>query len=330
LTGGSRSARFVLAAGLAATSGQIQPIIARDLRVSLAEIDSNGVRLLRLRTFADTFGSPWLLAVDPTALEPSLHRRAGWIKTGRPVGVLDSTPWGRLRRTELDSGWRTAGLSRLLGRDRGIVLSVDLCPSHKPLDRRIVRRVWESFRHDDRPVPVSFSLSGTWIRNHADDLAWLETQVDSGRIDPTWINHTDHHRYIRGVPDHRNFLFLPGTDVLAEILGAEREMLRHGAIPSVFFRFPGLMDDSAIFSQVVATGLLPVGSDAWLAKRQAARPGSIVLIHGNGNEPVGVDDFLRLLDSERMNIRQGSWHLEDLSEDLEEEESPPKGTDSAR
>ena len=107
-------------------------------------------------------------------------------------------------------------------------------------------------------------------------------------------------------------------------------MLRHGAIPSVFFRFPGLMDDSTIFGQVVATGLLPVGSDAWLAKRQAARPGSIVLIHGNGNEPVGVDDFLRLLDSERMNIRQGSWHLEDLSEDLEEEEAPPKGTDSAR
>jgi peptidoglycan/xylan/chitin deacetylase (PgdA/CDA1 family) len=177
---------------------------------------------------------------------------------------------------------------------------------------------------------VSFSLSGRWIRNHADDLAWLERQADSGRIDPTWINHTDHHRYIRGVPDHRNFLFLPGTDVLAEILGAEREMLRHGAIPSVFFRFPGLMDDSAIFGRVVATGLLPVGSDAWLAKRQAARPGSIVLIHGNGNEPVGVDDFLRLLDSERMNIRQGSWHLEDLSEDLEEEEAPPKGTDSAR
>ena len=43
-----------------------------------------------------------------------------------------------------------------------------------------------------------------------------------------------------------------------------------------------------------------------------------------------MDDFLRLLDSERMNIRQGSWHLEDLSEDLEEEEAPPKGTDSAR
>jgi peptidoglycan/xylan/chitin deacetylase (PgdA/CDA1 family) len=326
----SRAAWFVLGAGLAATPGQIRPIAAHDLRVSLAEIDSNGVRLLRLRTFMDTSGSPWMLAVDPFSLEPSLHRRFGWMETGRPLEVLDSTPWGRLRRVELDFGWRTAGLSRILGRDRGIVLSVDLCPSRKPLDRRIVRRVWDSFRHDDKPVPVSFSLSGTWIRNHADDLAWLESQVDSGRIDPTWINHTDHHRYIRGVPDHRNFLFLPGTDVLAEILGAEREMLRHGAIPSVFFRFPGLMDDSAIFGRVVATGLLPVGSDAWLAKRQAARPGSIVLIHGNGNEPVGVDDFLRLLDSERMNIRQGSWHLEDLSEDLEEEEAPPKGTDSAR
>ena len=174
----SRSVRFVLGAGLAATSGQIRPISIHDLRVSLAEIDSSGVRLLRLRTFTDTCGSAWILAVDPISLEPSLHRRIGWMETGRPLEALDSSPWGRLRRVELDSGWRTAGLSRILGRDRGIVLSVDLCPSHKPLDRRIVRRVWDSFRHDDKPVPVSFSLSGTWIRNHADDLAWLESQVD--------------------------------------------------------------------------------------------------------------------------------------------------------
>ena len=121
----SRAAWFVLGAGLAATPGQIRPIAAHDLRVSLAEIDSNGVRLLRLRTFMDTSGSPWMLAVDPFSLEPSLHRRFGWMETGRPLEVLDSTPWGRLRRVELDFGWRTAGLSRILGRDRGIVLSGD-------------------------------------------------------------------------------------------------------------------------------------------------------------------------------------------------------------
>jgi hypothetical protein len=54
-----------------------------------------------------------------------------------------------------------------------------------------------------------------------------------------------------------------------------------------------------------------------------------VLIHGNGNEPVGVDDFLRLLRSENPEIRRGLWHLEDLSEELEEETSPGR-TDSVR
>jgi hypothetical protein len=305
------------------------PTGPRDLHIALSEIDSAGTRLLRLRTFSDTSGESWLWAVDPIALETSLHRAAGWAATGRPLAVFDSTPWGKLRREELDSGWKTAGLAHILGRDRGIVLSVDLCPSRKPLDRRIVRSVLESFRCDGKPVPVSFALSGTWIRTHTEDLGWLVREVDSGRIDPTWIDHTDHHRYVKGVPDRKNFLFLPGTDVLAEILGAETEMLRHGTVPSVFFRFPGLMDDETVFREVVGTGVLPVGSDAWLAKRQAAKPGSIVLIHGNGNEPVGVDDFLRLLRSENPEIRRGVWHLEDLSEELEEETLPAR-TDSVR
>ena len=263
----------VLASALSTALPDI-PRGPRDVRVSLSEIDSSGSRLLRLRTFSDTTGESWLLATDPEALEPSVHRSAGWSATGRPLAVFDSTPWGRLRHEELDSGWKTAGLAHILGRDRGIVLSVDLCPSRKPLDRRIVRSVLESFRKDDKPVPVSFALSGTWIRTHLDDLGWLLREVDSGRIDPTWIDHTDHHRYVKGVPDRKNFLFLPGTDVLAEILGAETEMLRRGTIPSVFFRFPGLMDDETVFRKVLATGVLPVGSDAWLAKRQAAKPGS--------------------------------------------------------
>jgi peptidoglycan/xylan/chitin deacetylase (PgdA/CDA1 family) len=296
------------------------PAGPRDLRFAVSEIDSAGTRLLRLRTFSDTEGNGWFLAVDPVRLEPSLHRPARWSATGRPLSALDSTPWGRLRREELDGGWKSAGLDHILSRDRGIVLSVDLCPSSKPFDRRIAKSVWDAFRKDDHPVPVSFALSGAWLRSHRDDMAWLLSQVDSGRIDPTWIDHTDRHRYVKGVPDRKNFLFLPGTDIDSEILGAEREMLRHGAVPSVFFRFPGLMDSDSLFRRVLAAGLLPVGSDAWLAKKQAARPGSIVLIHGNGNERIGVDDFLRLLRSENGEIRRGAWHLEDLSEELEEEE----------
>ena len=162
------------------------------------------------------------------------------------------------------------------------------------------------------------------MRGHDKDLAWLVSQVDSDHIDPTWINHTDHHAYIKGLRDSRNFLFLPGTDVGSEILGAEAEMIRRGLTPSPFFRFPGLMDNQALFTKVLSTGLLPVGSDAWLAKNQKPSTGSIVLIHGNGNEPLGVADFLHLLDHHKDEIRKRAWHLEDLSDDLEEETASPR------
>ena len=85
-----------------------------------------------------------------------------------------------------------------------------------------------------------------------------------------------------------------------------------GMVPSVFFRFPGLVSSRALFDRVVAHGLVPVGSDAWLAKGQRPTEGSIVLVHGNGNEPIGIEDFLRLLRTERANIRDRDWLLVDL------------------
>ncbi len=34
--------------------------------------------------------------------------------------------------------------------------------------------------------------------------------------------------------------------------------------------------------------LIPLGADAWIAKNEAVKEGSIVLIHGNKNEPEGI------------------------------------------
>jgi hypothetical protein len=73
----------------------------------------------------------------------------------------------------------------------------------------------------------------------------------------------------------------------------------------------------------VALGLVPVGSDAWLAKNQRPGEGSIVLVHANGNEPLGVRRFLELLRTERERIRAGTWQLLDLRESVVETESGP-------
>lgn len=93
-------------------------------------------------------------------------------------------------------------------------------------------------------------------------------------------------------------------------------MLRLGLLPSVFFRFPGLVDDSSLSEKVLRTGLIPIGSDAWLAKSQRPSAGSIVLVHGNGTEPAGVREFLRLLGRERRSIREGRWRVMDLTQGL--------------
>jgi len=73
-------------------------------------------------------------------------------------------------------------------------------------------------------------------------------------------------------------------------------------VPSVFFRFPGLVSDREIYRKILNLGLIPVGSDAWLAKRQQPSYGSIVLIHANGNEPLGVRDFIDLLKNKRADV----------------------------
>jgi len=110
----------------------------------------------------------------------------------------------------------------------------------------------------------------------------------------------------------------PGTRLDEEILNTEAALLERGLAPSVFFRFPGLVSEEKLVRDVSAYGLIIVGSDAWLGKGQWPRNGSIVLVHANGNEPIGVRRFLRLLREEGKAIRSRHWFLFDLRESAAE------------
>jgi hypothetical protein len=96
-------------------------------------------------------------------------------------------------------------------------------------------------------------------------------------------------------------------------------MLKNGLLPSAFFRFPGLVSDQQLVYKITGFGLIPVGTDAWLAKGQQPQAGSIVLIHGNGNEPTGVNDFIKLLQLKSRAIANKQWLLYDLRESVDEE-----------
>jgi len=219
----------------------------------------------------------------------------------------------------LSGNLQDAGIIHGFPKEKGITLTIDLCPSHKPLDRVIFTSLITEFQKTEKPVPLAISITGRWMLTHRSDLDWLKGLVKSGDIDVTWVDHSYNHRVSFSAPLKTNFLLEPATDLNFEILGTELAMIQQGFLPSVFFRFPGLVSDRQIVSQLLSYGIIPIGSDAWLAKGQAANSGSIVLIHGNGNEPVGVKDFIQLLKNKQVDVKNKNWLLYDLSESVGDE-----------
>jgi hypothetical protein len=214
-----------------------------------------------------------------------------------------------------------AGFTHVRSTHQGIDLTIDLCPSQRPMDRVVFSDLITELGNIEEPVPVAISVTGKWMLRHPSDLLWLDSLQHAGKLRILWINHTFNHFTSKTLPLSRNFILEPGTDVNSEILRLEVALLERNLLPSVFFRFPGLVSDKAVFDQVLDYGLIPVGSDAWLAKGQWPKNGSIVLIHANGNEPAGVRDFIQLLKNERYEVMSKKWELYDLRESIVEDES---------
>lgn len=214
-----------------------------------------------------------------------------------------------------------AGFVRFSSSGKGIHLTIDLCPSARPLDRIVFTDLITEFSNIEKPVPVAVSVTGQWMNKHPDDLNWLLGLVKSGDLSILWVNHSYNHFVSKKVPLTANFLLKPGTDIGSEVLNTEIALLEKGIVPTIFFRFPGLVSNQETFNRIVNFGLITVGSDAWLAKGQWPSDGSIVLIHANGNEPVGVAGFLELIRNKKSKVLSRQWELFDLRESLVSEES---------
>jgi hypothetical protein len=319
----------VLAVVLAAAATLAGPV--REYRVvsGLATEVTGGPPLVVLRSLARDCARAYL-AVDPRTLATRVVPAAAvrlekrpWAEVRRAVADL---PYGRALRDAAanERALQGAGLGRLRPAQPGIDLTLDLCPSTRPLDRGLFTALLEGLGEEERPAPVAIALTGSWMERHRTDLDWLVSLEAGGALSITWVNHSFHHRLSADRPLESNFLLQPGTDVRAEVLQTERAMLAAGLLPSVFFRFPGLVSKPAVFEKVEALGRVPLGADAWLAKSRGPTPdGAIVLVHANGNEPTGVRRFLELLRSERERIRAGRWQLLDLRASVVETESAP-------
>lgn len=182
----------------------------------------------------------------------------------------------------------------------GCILTVDLCPSQAPFEKGMFEALPRLPQKREGPVPVAIAVTGRWLETHPAELAWLADEARGGRLAITWVNHSWHHPYQPGTPLSTNFLLTPGTDLDAEVLRLEQALLERGLTPSVFFRFPGLVSNGRLIARLRELSLIPLGSNAWLAKGETPRPGSFILVHGNGNEPKGIRVLMELLETGAM------------------------------
>jgi hypothetical protein len=251
------------------------------------------------------------LAIIPFDTVQSTWREFDWQEF---INVYRKSTYGKAileaRRAVLPI--KDAGFNRFLHSQEGISLTVDLCPSKRPLDRFFFDTLITALSSEESPVPIGIAITGAWIKTHHKDLEWLVNLERQKRIAITWINHSYNHHVLAERPVSKNFLLDTACNLDEEVIGTERLLLEKGLTPSIFFRFPGLVSNPELIVKVVSYGLIPVGSDAWLAKEQKPRNGSIVLVHANGNEPFGLQKFVSLLAEKQGSIHRKAWFLYDL------------------
>ena len=165
-----------------------------------------------------------------------------------------------------------------------IYLSMDLCPSSKQgYESDFIAQLTKQ----NGKTPIAIALSSAWKEHHEKEF---EELVNNPLLQITWVNHSHTHFYDPKLPIRDNFMLHVNTDVKSEILGVEKTLLEEGITPSVFFRFPGLIADEKLMRELRETYfLIPLGANAWIAKNEPIKTGSIILIHGNKNEPQGIE-----------------------------------------
>jgi len=292
-------------------------------QVNYALANNANEKLIAIRSFVNG-NQKYLLLVNPQTLATKIDLAANYslakLDLGNVQAIFKKSVYVKVMDLALQNRnlLQNAGVDHAILKEKGITLTIDLCPSHKNLDRIIFQSLIDEFTKIEQPVPLAISVSGKWMLKHQDDLNWLKNLMIQNKVDITWINHSYNHE-VNSLPLAENFLLAQGTNLDTEVLENEKLMLKYGLTPSVFFRFPGLVSDQKVIQRIVNYGLIPIGSDAWLAKGQQANAGSIVLIHGNGNEEIGVKDFIQLLKKKQVDVKNKQWLLFDLRQGLEKE-----------
>jgi hypothetical protein len=255
--------------------------------VFISGVDQTGKQLIAIRNYqAD--GVDYFLAVNPNTLQTSLISINQLITKSFTTKQLEQTPYFKLLQKYSQPPYKLQNYGITHVNAEGIALTVDLCPSTKPLEKRLFMAL---------NGPVAISISGRWLQQHQEEFNWLIAQQN---LQITWVNHSFTHFYQKNLPLEKNFLLHDPKKLNNEVLENEKLLIANNQTPSIYFRFPGLVSNKQLIKKLTKLGLVPLGADAWLAKGEQPKNGSIILVHGNGNEPLGVDIFLELLAKQKI------------------------------
>lgn len=180
-------------------------------------------------------------------------------------------------------------------------LTADFCPSEKKgFESKIIESFIEKWHYN-----IWIALTSAWYKRHKEDFQQLLNWKQEWKLWITWINHTKTHNYNPWTDFLHNFILTPWLELKEEILNVEKILLSYWEAPSIFMRFPGLVSDEETRKSVIYDyWLIPLWSNAWLAKGEKVEDGSIILIHGNKNEPKGIELMNKILEKGKWNFIQ--------------------------
>jgi len=173
-----------------------------------------------------------------------------------------------------------------------LAITIDMCPSTREANRSLFNYLERLGKKLHQPLPVAISLSGNWITNHKKELAEIRKMY----LAITWVNHSYSH------PVENDFCNSQTVNFTREVGANLLLFQKYGLKISQFFRFPGLRCNQERLRELNKLGFIALGADAWLAKGQKIKGGSIVLVHGNGNEPQGDWELISYLEKHQPEI----------------------------
>ena len=194
---------------------------------------------------------------------------------------------------------------------QGYLLTVDLCAKSKTKGRKFEDKFFEYLVElsikTHKPTPVFIAVTGIWIEKEPENFAKLQALKKQRKLEIIWVNHSFSHPINNG-----QFLTKKKVEFEQEVLRLEKLLLEKGEVPSAFFRFPGLTFNKELLSKLRKLSLIALDANAWLAKGEKPLPGSIILLHGNGNERKGIEIFLKIFKNKEpkfLNLQEFSQNI---------------------